>query len=87
MNYDIVSLYVCIDDLSKIYEEQQKKNLTGVRKCRKREGKLSISEPLLIVILYYLEGFKNFKYYYKYVVEIKYKSLLRKRYAMTESHI
>ena len=34
-----------------------------------------MSEQLLIVILYHLEGFKNFKYYYKYAVEIKYKSL------------
>ena len=44
-------------------------------KSRKREGKLSMSEQLLIVILYHLEGFKNFKYYYKYAIEIKYKSL------------
>ena len=36
-----------------------------------------MSEQLLIVILYHLEGFKNFKYYYKYAVEIKYKSLFK----------
>ena len=36
-----------------------------------------MSEQLLIVILYQLEGFKNFKYYYKYAVEIKYKSLFK----------
>ena len=35
-----------------------RKNLIGVTKCRKREGKLSMSEQLLIVILYHLEGFK-----------------------------
>ena len=72
MNYDIVALYVCIDDFNKTYEECKKKKMIGVTKCRKREGKLSMSEQLLIVILYYLEGFKNFKYYYKYAVEIKY---------------
>ena len=44
MNYDIVALYVCIDDFSKIYEEcEKKKKLIGVTKCRKREGKLSMS--------------------------------------------
>ena len=48
MNYDIVAFYVYIDDLSKIYEEWDKKKLIGVTKCRKREGKLSISEQLLI---------------------------------------
>ena len=37
MNYDIVALYVCIDDFSKIYEEWEKKKLIGVMKCRKRE--------------------------------------------------
>ena len=36
-----------------------------------------MSEQLLIVIVYHLEGFKNFKYYYKYAVEIKYKSLFK----------
>ena len=65
MNYDIVALYVRIADFSKIYEEQEKKKLIGVTKCRKRESKLSMSKQFLIVILYHLEGFKNFKYYYK----------------------
>ena len=77
MKYDIVTLYICIDDFSKIYEEWEQKKLIGATKNRKREGKLSISEKLLIVVLYHLEGFKNFKYYYKYVVEIKYKSLFK----------
>ena len=36
-----------------------------------------MSEKLLIVGLYHLEGFENFKYYYKCVVEIKYKSLFK----------
>ena len=36
-----------------------------------------MSEKLFIVVLYHLEGFKNFKYYYKYAVEIKYKSLFK----------
>ena len=73
MNYNTVVLYVCIDNFNKIYEEWEKKKLIGVIKCRKREGKFSMSQQLLIVILYYLERFKNFKYYYKfcYVVENK----------------
>ena len=36
-----------------------------------------MSEQLLIVILYHLKEFKIFKYYYKYAVEIKYKSLFK----------
>ena len=77
MKYDIVVLYVCIDDFSKIYEEWEQKKLIGATKNRKREGKLSMSKKLLIVVLHYLEGFKNFKYYYKCAVEIKYKSLFK----------
>ena len=77
MKYDIIALYVCIDDFSKIYEEWEQKKLIGVTKSRKRKGKLSMSEQLLIVILYHLEGFKNFKYYYEYAVKIKYKSLFK----------
>ena len=46
-------------------------------KSRKRECKLSMSAKLLTIVLYHLEGFKNFKYYYKYAVEIKYKSLFK----------
>lgn len=53
------------------------KKLIGVTKSRKRKGKLNMSEQLLIVISYHLEGSKNFKYYYKYAVEIKYRSLFK----------
>ena len=73
-----MALYVRMDDFRKIYEEWEKKKLIRVTKCRKKEGKLSMSEQLIIVILYHLEGFKNFKYYYKYAVKIKYKSLFKK---------
>ena len=45
-----------------------------------------MSEQLLIVILYHLEGFKNFKYYYKYAVEINIKFSSRKRHAVTGSY-
>ena len=69
MNYDIVALYVCVDDSSKIYEKWKKKKLIGVTKYKKRESKLSMSEQLFIVILYHLEGFKNCRYYYKYTVK------------------
>ena len=50
MKYDIVALYMCIDNFSKIYEEWEQKKLIGATKNRKREGKLSMSEKLLIVV-------------------------------------
>ena len=56
-----MALYVYIDDFSKIYEEWEKKKLIGVTKSRKRKGKLSMSEQLLIVISYHLEGGGKFQ--------------------------
>ena len=38
--------------LAKYMKSGEKKKLIGITKCRKREGKLSMSEQLLIVILY-----------------------------------
>ena len=63
--------------LCKIYEEWEGEKLIGGVRNKRRVGKLSMGEQLLIVILYHLEGFKNFKYYYKYAIEIKYKSLFK----------
>ena len=77
IKYDPIALYVCIDDFSKVYEEWEKSKLLGGGRNRVREGKLSLAEQLFIVVLYHLEGFKNFKYYYKYAVEIKYKELFK----------
>ena len=77
MKYDIVALYVCIDDFCKKYEEWEGNKMIGKVRNRMREGKLSMAEQLFIVVLYHLEGFKNFKYYYKYAVEIKYKNMFK----------
>ena len=54
-------------------------------KNRGREGRLSMSE-IVIVILYHIKKFKNFKCYYKHVVEIKCKSCLRKRHPTKDSY-
>ena len=53
------------------------RKLIEITRNKKRESKSSMSEQFFIAILYHLEGFKNFKYYYKYAVEIKYKSLFQ----------
>ena len=51
MKYDIVALYVCIDDFSKIYEEWENKKLIGGKRDRRRkeaqssEIKAQSSEP------------------------------------------
>ena len=52
MKYDIVALYGCIDNFSKIYEEWEQKKLIGATKNRKREGKLSMSEKIAYSCFY-----------------------------------
>ena len=37
MNYDIVALYVCIDNFSKIYEKWEKKKLIGVQNVEREK--------------------------------------------------
>ena len=46
-------------------------------KMQKERGQIKYDEQLLIVILYHLERFKNFKYYYEYAVKVKYKGLFK----------
>ena len=61
------------------------KKLLAITKNRNREDKLSMSDQLLIVILYHFEVFKDFKYYYKYALGIKAKVYLDKCHNMIAS--
>ena len=54
-----------------------KQKINRQTRSKNRKGKLSMGEQLLIAVLYTLEGFKNFKYYYKYVVEIKIQKFIK----------
>lgn len=69
MERDITLLYYCIDEFCKIYKEWEKNKLIDSGRCRQREGKLSLSEMLTIVIYYHMSNYKNFKSYY--LIEIR----------------
>lgn len=72
---DIVELYVILDDFCKQFMPRYLKLLKkhGL-KSRNRECKLSLSEILLIVLLFPHSGYKCFKWYYINQVQGEYKS-------------
>ena len=70
---DITALYYCIDEFRKIYETWERMRLIPRLGSRRREGKLSLSEKLFIVILFHLSGFRTFKLFYEYGLKSKYR--------------
>lgn len=73
MRVDITALYCCLDDFVKLYEEWERHQLIDTGRKRRREGMLSLSEMLLIMILFHTESFKNFKCFYIYGIGCKYR--------------
>lgn len=77
MRYDILSIYCLLDDFCKTYEEWEKARLIDTGRSRHREGILSLSEMLTIMVCFHLDAFKNFKYYYLYGVCVKNKKCFK----------
>lgn len=74
MKLDIIELYYWVDEFCKIYASQLKEGYLGCNKKRHREGKMSLSERLTIMIYYHLSGYKCFKYFYNQRICQWYKS-------------
>ena len=53
MRFDITALYCCLDDFTKLYEDCERHHLIEQSGKRRRKGKLSLSEMLLIMILFH----------------------------------
>lgn len=74
MSIDITALFVCLDDFCKLYEAAiQEKALPSPRQ-RQRKGYLSLSEILLIEILFPFSPYKDFKHYYLYGICIEHRN-------------
>jgi len=78
MSINITSLYVCLDDFCKSYEEWERHKLIPTERKRRRAGKLYLSEMLFIMVLFHLEAFKNFKMFYLYGVCQKHRACFKK---------
>ena len=64
-----ITIYSIVDDFCKIYEEWIRHKLISNGKQRVREGKLSLSESISIMIFYHFSEFRNLKAYYKYFIQ------------------
>lgn len=68
----ITTLYYLVDNFCKFYEEWEKEKLIETEKKRDRQGNLSQSELLTIILYFYLSPCKDFKNYYLHFVQSKY---------------
>jgi IS5 family transposase len=73
MSINITALYCCPDDFCKVFEEWERHRLIPSEKKRCREGKLSLSEMLFIMVLFHLSPFRHFKAFYCYGVGQQYR--------------
>lgn len=69
MRFDITALYCCLDDFTKLYEDWERHHLIEQSGKRRRKGKLSLSEMLLIMILFHAGNCRNFKTFYHYDIQ------------------
>ncbi len=62
------TIFCIVDDFCKLYQDYLNHKLLEGNKKRNREGKLSLSETISIMIFYHFSPFKNFKTYYHYAM-------------------
>jgi Transposase DDE domain len=66
MAIDITALYCCLDDFCKVLADWEAHRLIPSPMTRQRSGKRSRPEMLLIMVLFHLSPYKNFKTFYLY---------------------
>jgi Transposase DDE domain len=65
---NITALYCCLDDFCQVFEEWEGHKLIPSQKKRCREGNLSLSERLFILVLFHLSAFRHFQAFSPYGV-------------------
>ena len=74
MSLSITSLFCCLDDFARVYEDWERGRLIPSERQRRRLGKLSLGEMLFIMVLFHLSPFKDFKHFWLYGIEQKYRA-------------
>ena len=69
----IITVYYLVDNFCKVYQEWEQNKLLPNDKKRQRQGNLSLCELLTIVLYFYLSPCRDFKNYYLYYLQYKYK--------------
>jgi Transposase DDE domain len=77
MAIDITALYCCLDDFCKLFEDWEAHRLIPSERTRQRPGKLSLSERMLIMVLFHLSPFKPFKAFYHYGIGHQHRACFR----------
>lgn len=70
---DIVTLFCEVDDFYKIYEVRKQKEINDGKITRNRQGFLTKSEIMTILIFFHSSNYRNFKYYYLNLVSLGFK--------------
>ena len=77
MAIHIEALFCCLDDFFVAYQRQERENLIPAAGHRQRSGMLCLSEMMLIMTLFHLSAYKDFKHFYIYGIQGEYRNLFK----------
>ncbi len=73
MSLSTTALFCCLDDFAKTFEDWERHQLIPTGRRRHRSGKLSLGEMLFIMTLFHLSPFRDFKHFWRYGIQDKYR--------------
>lgn len=77
MAINIEALFCCLDDFFVAYERHEREHLIPAAGHRQRAGMLCLCEQMLIMTLFHLSAYKDFKHFYIYGIQGEYRSLFK----------